>query len=309
MGADEDSYCYHYDALGSTDRVTGGDEGVMNQYLYRAFGEQMDVITEGISNRFTWVGRLGYYREPDLDTYWLRARVYEPQRGRFVSRDPVREVNLYRWPGNSPVVVADPGGQQWWKFGGGGDQGKGGQGTGAKKGKGSKGYKEPELPSPHEPHAGHMKEPPPVSPGMFGRGHPCRPKKTSEGLTVAGEYTVDLGNLAGVAPFRHLPVRNPRCWETEKDDPKRPGVCCWLDNWKVYTDALARKCKHCGTCCSKEVSAPASERDYSPLAGGDRCMNACIRGKKNQWGCVSDINAREEYKDATRRCIQARANQ
>jgi hypothetical protein len=59
MGADEDSYFYHYDALGSTDRVTGGDEGVVNQYLYRAFGEQTDVITEGISNRFTWVGRLG----------------------------------------------------------------------------------------------------------------------------------------------------------------------------------------------------------------------------------------------------------
>ncbi len=40
MGADEDSYFYHYDALGSTDRVTGVDEGVVNQYLYRAFGEQ-----------------------------------------------------------------------------------------------------------------------------------------------------------------------------------------------------------------------------------------------------------------------------
>jgi RHS repeat-associated protein len=83
----------------------------VNQYLYRAFGEQTDVIEEGISNRFTWVGRLGYYREPDLDTYWLRARVYDPQRGRFVSRDPIREANLYRWPGNSPVGRVDPGGE------------------------------------------------------------------------------------------------------------------------------------------------------------------------------------------------------
>ncbi len=54
MGADEDSYFYHYDGLGSTDRVTGADESVVNQYLYRAFGEQTDVIEEGITNRFTW---------------------------------------------------------------------------------------------------------------------------------------------------------------------------------------------------------------------------------------------------------------
>jgi len=57
------------------------------------------------------VGKLGYYFEADLNTYWLRARVYEPQRGRFISRDPVREeANLYRWPGNSPLVLVDPSG-------------------------------------------------------------------------------------------------------------------------------------------------------------------------------------------------------
>jgi RHS repeat-associated protein len=55
------------------------------------------------------VGKLGYYFEADLNTYWLRARVYDPQRGRFISRDPVREeANLYRWPGNSPVGTVDP---------------------------------------------------------------------------------------------------------------------------------------------------------------------------------------------------------
>jgi len=57
------------------------------------------------------VGKLGYYFEADLNTYWLRARVYDPQRGRFISRDPVtEEANLYRWPGNSPVMEVDPSG-------------------------------------------------------------------------------------------------------------------------------------------------------------------------------------------------------
>jgi len=93
---------HHYDGLGSTDRLTDGNEAVPVSYLYKAFGEQ-SVVSGAYTNPFTWVGRLGYYREPDVDTYWLRARVYDPQRGRFVSRDRVREVNLYRWPGNNSV--------------------------------------------------------------------------------------------------------------------------------------------------------------------------------------------------------------
>ncbi len=50
-----------------------------NQYLYRAFGEQTDVIAEGISDRFTWVEMQGYCRElrpDDTNSYYNRARVY-----------------------------------------------------------------------------------------------------------------------------------------------------------------------------------------------------------------------------------------
>ena len=104
-----------YDALGSTDRLTDTNEGVSASYLYKAFGEQTDLSGENAApNRFRWVGQLGYYFEADLNTYWLRARVYEPQRGRFISRDPVREeANLYRWPLGNPISVIDPSGLQW----------------------------------------------------------------------------------------------------------------------------------------------------------------------------------------------------
>ncbi|MDH4209760.1 MAG: RHS repeat-associated core domain-containing protein [Anaerolineae bacterium] len=80
-------------------------------HLGRAFGEQ-SVLSGSYNNPFTWVGRLGYYRQPDTSDYWLRARVYDPQRGRFISRDPVPEANLYIYPGNSPVVLVDPSGRQ-----------------------------------------------------------------------------------------------------------------------------------------------------------------------------------------------------
>jgi len=83
----------------------------VNQYLYQAFGQQ-SVLSGAYTNPFTWVGRLGYYRQADLDNYWLRARTYGPLTGRFLSRDPMPNGNLYIYPGNSPVVLVDPSGMQ-----------------------------------------------------------------------------------------------------------------------------------------------------------------------------------------------------
>ncbi len=48
----------------------------------RAFGEQ--TVESGSSpNRFTYVGKRGYYCQPDLGNYWLRARVYEDASNRY----------------------------------------------------------------------------------------------------------------------------------------------------------------------------------------------------------------------------------
>jgi RHS repeat-associated protein len=85
----------------------------------------------GAPNGFRWVGRLGYYFEPDLNTYWLRARTYSQLAGRFLSRDPVLQTaggqvpdgnppggwrtSLYIYPGNSPVVRVDPSGRQGYR--------------------------------------------------------------------------------------------------------------------------------------------------------------------------------------------------
>jgi len=80
-------------------------------YLYKAFGEQ-SVLSGSHANPFTWVGRLGYYRQADLDNYWLRARTYNQLAGRFLSRDPVPNGNLYIFPNNSPIVLVDPSGMQ-----------------------------------------------------------------------------------------------------------------------------------------------------------------------------------------------------
>jgi RHS repeat-associated protein len=101
---------HHYDALGSTDRLTDASQATLVSYLYRAFGQQT-VVSGSSANRFTWVGRLGYYRQGDSDSYWLRAHTYQPGSGRFLSYDPRRdEPNRYHYVHNRPVLLADPSG-------------------------------------------------------------------------------------------------------------------------------------------------------------------------------------------------------
>jgi len=75
QGGDPGTYFHHGvyperrrgNALGSTERLTDTNEGVSASYLYKAFGEQ-SVLSGSHANPFTWVGRLGYYRQGDLAT-------------------------------------------------------------------------------------------------------------------------------------------------------------------------------------------------------------------------------------------------
>jgi RHS repeat-associated protein len=107
---------HHYDALGSTMQLTDETQGAVVSYLYRAFGEQT-VMSGSSVNRFTWVGRLGYYRQPDTGDYWVRARVYRPTIGRWMSRDPwQRERDRYDYTGDSPLVFVDPDGRAKRRF-------------------------------------------------------------------------------------------------------------------------------------------------------------------------------------------------
>jgi RHS repeat-associated protein len=100
------------DVLGSTMQLTDASQAATDSYLYRAFDEQ-SVLTGSSPNPFTWVGRVGYYRQPDTSDYWVGARVYQQSLGCFVGRDPVAtEINRYCYPGSSPVRLADPSGME-----------------------------------------------------------------------------------------------------------------------------------------------------------------------------------------------------
>jgi len=61
-------FFHHYDALGSTDRITNASQVQQVAYRYRAFGEQT-VVSGSSPNRFTWVGQAGYCRQADTADY------------------------------------------------------------------------------------------------------------------------------------------------------------------------------------------------------------------------------------------------
>jgi RHS repeat-associated protein len=112
-------YCYHFNATGHAMAMTDATQTVVNKYSYDAYGtvtNQQETVTQP----FKYVGQLGVMAEPN-GFYYMRARYYDPQVGRFISEDPIGfdggDENLYAYVGNNPVMGVDPSGLKagdWW---------------------------------------------------------------------------------------------------------------------------------------------------------------------------------------------------
>lgn len=67
---------------------------------------------ELVTQPFTYAGRVGIYTESN-DLYFMRARYYSAELGRFISEDPsgfVEGPNLYAYVGGNPIIFVDPSG-------------------------------------------------------------------------------------------------------------------------------------------------------------------------------------------------------
>ncbi|MDD3145060.1 MAG: hypothetical protein PHV23_03020 [Candidatus Gracilibacteria bacterium] len=100
-------YYYHKNHLGSVEGITDSSGNIVVSYDYDSFGNFE--ITSGADNGNT---RLYTGREHDseIGLYYLRARYYNSELGRFISRDPIDisdDVNLYSYVGNNGVNFVD----------------------------------------------------------------------------------------------------------------------------------------------------------------------------------------------------------
>ncbi|MFM6643375.1 MAG: putative Ig domain-containing protein [Microcystis panniformis] len=105
---------YQVDGLGSTRLMTGNNGSVVVEYDYDAYGN----LTRKVGNAENNYLFAGEQFDEAVDGYYLRARYYDPNTGRFASVDPFEGFNNqpitlhdYLYAGVNPVNAIDPSGE------------------------------------------------------------------------------------------------------------------------------------------------------------------------------------------------------
>ena len=107
------SWYTHLDGLGSVRALSDANGMIVATYTYDAFG---NVVAGGggaaAANPYRYAGAAF---DTSTGLYYLRARYYDPQAGRFLSQDPFSgrdtdptSLHRYLYTGNDPVNVTDP---------------------------------------------------------------------------------------------------------------------------------------------------------------------------------------------------------
>jgi len=109
------SYFYHFDGIASNIGISDSSGNMVNKYAYDAFGKVLNQ-EEAIPNSFKYVGQFGVMDEGN-GIFYLRARYYDPEVGRFISKDPIGflgGLNVFTYVENDPIDLIDPLGLDYW---------------------------------------------------------------------------------------------------------------------------------------------------------------------------------------------------
>jgi RHS repeat-associated protein len=108
---ESNTYYYHKNHLGSTRSVTDSNKTVISTTTYQPFG---DTDNEEGSEQYLYTGK----ERDSTGLYYYGARYYDPEIGRFVTRDRnkgskwcPRSLNRYSYCYNNPVCYTDPDGK------------------------------------------------------------------------------------------------------------------------------------------------------------------------------------------------------
>jgi RHS repeat-associated protein len=107
----EDLHYFLYDGLGTTRALTNAVGTIQQAFNYTPFGE-----AEGFDPGASFTDHLftGESYDSDMGQYYLRARMYDPEIGRFTSFDPVEDygnkLHKYVYCTQDPINCMDPNG-------------------------------------------------------------------------------------------------------------------------------------------------------------------------------------------------------
>lgn len=111
--SDAASHYFHYDGLGSTRNLSDNSSKIADSYFYEAFGKLLK--SNGTSeNDYLYAGE---QLDPEIDNYYLRARYYNQNIGRFTQMDTwpgldtnTLSLNKYMYGNDDPINGVDPSG-------------------------------------------------------------------------------------------------------------------------------------------------------------------------------------------------------
>ena len=111
-------YYYAQDFPGNITGLINSSGTLVNQYQYKPFGADAPGYPTGtVPSSLKFAARP---QDSETGLYYIRARFYDPQLGRFISEDPkglAGVINAYVYVGNNPVNDRDPSGLcggGWW---------------------------------------------------------------------------------------------------------------------------------------------------------------------------------------------------
>lgn len=112
----DDNLYYLYNGQGDVSLLIDNAGTTVADYEFDAYGNQLE--ENAIYNPF---GYRGEYTDAESGLVYLRARMYDPQTGRFINEDPVKDgSNWYIYCSGNPIVFVDPSGMVYviaWSYG------------------------------------------------------------------------------------------------------------------------------------------------------------------------------------------------
>jgi RHS repeat-associated protein len=116
-------YFYHSNHLGSVNVVTDETGKVVERRDYKPYGDRFEWAGPNEGPRELLLTFGGHYFDDQSGLYYLGARHYDPQLGRFLTADTQipdpqnpKTLNRYAFAGGNPIRYIDPTGHAWWDF-------------------------------------------------------------------------------------------------------------------------------------------------------------------------------------------------